>query len=113
VLTPSRWLLTVPLVLVAAALVFRRRRGLALFPIVYEVLAFLGLAVIYWIGTLPLDFWIITSAERIAVSLVLVPGVLLPLLLAEAVPDAQTALVSERAALEELRKRSPEAPLVP
>jgi hypothetical protein len=99
VLSPSRWLLTVPLVLAAAALVFRRRRALALFPVVYEVLAFLGLAAIYWIGTLPLDFWISTSAERIAVSLVVVPGVLLPLLLAEPVDEAEAVTLAQRPAL--------------
>ena len=99
VLAPSRWLLTVPLVFAAAALLARRRPALALLPTVFFALAFLGLAFLYWIGSIPIDFWLNTSAERVAVSLVIVPGVLLPLLLSEALADAQPAVPSQRPAL--------------
>jgi hypothetical protein len=76
--------LTIPVVFAGAA-VMRKRPGLALFPVVFVVLAFVGMALTYWIGTIPIEFWISTSAERIAVSLVVVPALILPLLLAEAV----------------------------
>jgi hypothetical protein len=99
VLAPSRWLLTVPLVLAAAALIVRRRPALALLPIIFFGLSFLGLAFLYWIGSIPIDFWINTSAERVAVSLVVVPGVLLPLLLGEALGDFEPAVLSQRPAL--------------
>ena len=99
VLAPSRWLLTVPLVFAAAALLARRRPALALLPTVFFALAFLGLAFLYWIGSIPIDFWLNTSAERVAVSLVIVPGVLLPLLLSEALADTQPAVPSHRPAL--------------
>ena len=82
-----------------AALLARRRPALALLPTVFFALAFLGLAFLYWIGSIPLDFWLNMSAERVAVSLVIVPGVLLPLLLSEALADAQPAVPSQRPAL--------------
>jgi hypothetical protein len=93
VLAPHRWLLTVPLVFAAAALVLRRHPGLALLPTGFFILAFLGMSLIYWIGSIPIDFWIFTSAERVAVSLVVVPGVLLPLLLSEAMAEPASAYV--------------------
>jgi hypothetical protein len=51
-------------------------------------LGFLGLSVVYWIGTLPVDWWVDTSAERILLSIGTSAGALLPLLLTEALAEA-------------------------
>jgi hypothetical protein len=83
-LAPHRWLLTVPLAVAAAVLVARRRPGLALLPVGFVVLALLGTATIYWISSIPVDWYIATSAERVVLSMVVVAGALFPLLLAEA-----------------------------
>jgi hypothetical protein len=95
VLAPSRWLLTVPLVFVAAVIVARRRPGLAVLPVAFVLLAFLAMAGIYWIGSIPIHYWIVTSAERVAVSLVVVPTVLLPLLLRDALAEPETERSTE------------------
>jgi hypothetical protein len=83
-LSPDRWLLAVPLVLVAAALVVGRRRGLALLAAGVVVAGFVGQTVIYWIGRPPIDWFIETSADRTLGTLAVFSASLLPLLLAEA-----------------------------
>ena len=85
--TPSRWLVVVPLTLAAAALVWRRRPELALLVVSFVVLSMVGLLVIYWIGSIPLDFWLATSGERVVMSIVVACGALLPLVAAEALGD--------------------------
>lgn len=94
VLAPSRWLFTVPLVLAAAALAWRRRPALAALPVGFVALSFVAMTAIYWIGSIPIHYWIVTSAERVSVSLVVVPALVLPLLLSDALEPAQEPLTA-------------------
>jgi hypothetical protein len=86
-ISPSRWLVAVPLALAGAALVFRRQPGLALLTGLLVVVSMAGLIVIYWIGSIPIDFWLTTSGERTVMSIVMTCGALFPLLVAEALRD--------------------------
>lgn len=83
----DRWLLAVPVALLLAALLVRRRSDLALLVFGTAVLAFLGNAAIYWISPLPLDWYIQTSAPRVVSSTVLFCAAVAPLLLSEALVD--------------------------
>jgi hypothetical protein len=82
--TFDRWLLTVPLVLVAAAGVVARRPALATYVVGTVVLGVLGFATVYWANPWPLDWYIDTTADRIVSSLALFAAVLFPLLVSEA-----------------------------
>jgi hypothetical protein len=44
---------------------------------------YLGLACVYWIGTLPVTWYMRTSASRVVASLVVLAGVLTPLVASE------------------------------
>jgi hypothetical protein len=79
----DRWLLLVPVALVLAVLLVRRRPSLAAFVVGIVTLGYLGLSSVYWVSTLPLGWYINTSAERVTSSLVFVCGALTPLLAAE------------------------------
>jgi hypothetical protein len=81
--SPSRWLLVVPLAGVAAAVAVRRQPVLAWLVGVFVVASMSGLVLIYWIGNIPLDFWLVTSGERTVMAIVMACGALLPLLVAE------------------------------
>jgi hypothetical protein len=83
-LSVNRWLGVVPLVLALALLVARRRRDLAVLAFGTTVLAFLGLAAVYWISPLPVHWYIDTSAARVATSTAVFCAALFPLLLHEA-----------------------------
>jgi hypothetical protein len=83
--SPNRWLLVVPLALAAAALGARKRPELALLTGGFVALSMAALVVIYWIGSIPIDFWLLTSGERVVMSIVVCCGALLPLLVTEAV----------------------------
>lgn len=83
-LSVDRWLAAVPLALALAALVVRRRRELAVLVLGTPVLAFFGLAALYWISPLPIDWYISTSAARVTASTAVFCAALLPLLLHEA-----------------------------
>ena len=87
VLGPGRWLLAVPLVLVAALLIVARERALAVLIVGTILACFLGLAVVYWVGDLPVESYIDTSAERAVSSLVLFAAALFPLALASALDE--------------------------
>ena len=84
VVDPGRWLLAVPLVLVLAVLLSRRRTGLAAFSAGTVLIAFAGYLAIYWIGLPEIHFYIDTSGERVAAPLALFCAVLFPLLATEA-----------------------------
>jgi hypothetical protein len=84
VLSPSRWLLAVPLLLVAAALSARRRPELSILAVVAVVFVPLSMLVVYWISAPDIVYYVTTSAERGAASAAVLACVYLPLLLAEA-----------------------------
>jgi hypothetical protein len=86
-LEPWRWLLAVPIMLVAAFLVAPRRPALAALAIAPVVSVPLGLLVVYWIGTPPVDWYVATSAARVTASAVVLAAVFVPLLVAEAVRE--------------------------
>jgi hypothetical protein len=84
---PSRWLFVVPLTLLLAALLVRRRPGLAVYVLGTLSLAFLGNAAIYWISTFEIHWYISTSAERTVSSMVVFSAAVFPLLLEQALGD--------------------------
>jgi hypothetical protein len=83
-LSPGRWLLAIPLLLVAAAFAAPRRPSLVVLALAPVVAVPLGLLVVYWIGFPPVDWYVATSAERGVASGAVLAAVFLPLLLAEA-----------------------------
>jgi hypothetical protein len=83
---PGRWLLAVPLVLVLAVLLSRRRTGLAAFSAGTVLIAYAGYLAIYWIGLPEIHFYLNTSGERVAAPLAVFCAVLFPLLATEAYP---------------------------
>ena len=84
VLEPGRWLIAVPLMLVAALLAAPRRPALSALAVLAVVAVPVGLLVVYWIGLPPVDWYVTTSAARGVSSAVVLAAVMLPLLLAEA-----------------------------
>jgi hypothetical protein len=80
----SKWLLVLPLVLLAVVLAARLRPGLALLVVAWLGVGFVGLAAVYWISPLEIHYYVDTSAERVASTLAIFAGTLLPLLVAEA-----------------------------
>jgi len=83
-LSPSKWLLTVPATLVLAAMLARRRPGLTALVFGTTVLAFLGYATIYWISSVELHFYVDNNVERVVAPTAVFLGALFPLLLEEA-----------------------------
>lgn len=86
----DRWLLVVPLTLALAALLLPRRPSLSLYVAASLVVAFMGNVTIYWIGRLEVDWYIATSADRTASSIVVFCACLVPLLLEQAVREGDT-----------------------
>jgi hypothetical protein len=86
----DRGLLTVPAVLVVAAVLATRRPALSAYAIGTIALGLLGFATVYWASTNPLGWYIDTTADRVLTSLLLFAAVLLPLQVSEAVepPEA-------------------------
>ncbi len=82
-LSVDLWLLTLPLSVLAALLAAPLRPALALLTLGWPAAAFLGLASVYWISPLPVDWYVDTSAERILLSVIVISASLLPLSLAE------------------------------
>ena len=82
--SPSRWLFVVPMALIAVV-VARRQPLLTVLVGVFVFFSLAGLLLIYWIGSIPLHFWLATSAERTVMAIVITCGVLIPLLVAESV----------------------------
>lgn len=77
----SQWLVVIPLALAAIVVVARRAPGPAAATLAWLVLGYLGLASVYWIGIPALDYYLDTSADRVASTLVIVAGAVTPLLL--------------------------------
>jgi hypothetical protein len=83
-LDPERWLLAVPLMLVAAVLAAPRNPALSFLAVVPVIAIPAGLLIVYWIGLPPVDWYVATSAARVTAPAVVLAAVFLPLLLAEA-----------------------------
>jgi hypothetical protein len=69
------------------------------------VLAFAGLALIYWIGRIPVAFYVAESGERVGETPLIVTLSLVPLLLALAlrmIPETSTTPTSDRVATSSL-----------
>jgi hypothetical protein len=96
-LDPGRWLLAVPVALVLAALLSRRRPSLAAFCFGTLLLSFLAYAGVFWVSEPEIYFYLDASAWRLASHLALFAAALAPLLAAEAFSrpaDSRTAIAS-------------------
>lgn len=84
VFDPGRWLLAVPLALVLAALLTRRRPALAGFCAGTLAVVCLAYVVVFWISLPEIRFYLDASAERLSAHLAVFAAALVPLLAAEA-----------------------------
>jgi len=84
ILDPGRWLLAVPLALLLAGLLARRRPALAGYVAGGVILPFLAYLGVFWISLPEIFFYLDASAERLAASLAVFSAALCPLLAAEA-----------------------------
>jgi hypothetical protein len=80
------WLLVLPLAFAAALLAAPRRPALAALTLGWPVAGFFGLAGVYWISPLPVDWYVDTSARRILLSVIVISASLLPLSLGQLAP---------------------------
>jgi hypothetical protein len=89
----DHWVLVIPLALFLAAIAIRTRSSVAVLVLGVILVGYFGLACVYWIGTLPLDWYMRTSASRVIASLVVTVGALTPLVAAELlnIPDGLTS----------------------
>lgn len=83
-LDPKAWNFLVPLFLLAAAVAIRKVPGIAIAAASTAAMAFVGLAVVYWIGRQEVEWWIDTSARRVVASIVMFCGASFPLLIGSA-----------------------------
>ena len=90
VLSPDLWLLAIPVVAVAVVLAAPRNPRLAALAAGWILIAFAGLASVYWISPLPVEFYVDTSAQRVLISIVVASVALTPLLLAAALEPGTT-----------------------
>ena len=80
-LLSGEWGLLVPLFLVAVvAAVLARRYALAGFAALWATLSFVGLVVVYWISTIPIELALVWSGDRTIITLVVGAAALVPLL---------------------------------
>jgi hypothetical protein len=80
----QQWLIAVPLMLIAALLAARRRPALSLLALASVGTVVAGLLAVYWIGSRPVTWYVLTSVDRVLASAVVMSVVFLPLLLGEA-----------------------------
>ncbi len=86
----DHWLLVLPLALLLAFLVIGTRSSLAVLMLGVIGMGYLGLACVYWIGTLPVALYMRTSASRVVASLVVLAGALTPLVASELLRSERT-----------------------
>jgi hypothetical protein len=86
----GRWTAVLALALVAAIVLAPTLRELSLVVCAWVVVAFAGLATIYWIGRPDVRWYVSTSAYRVLESLPIVCGAMLPLLLGIAISREST-----------------------
>jgi hypothetical protein len=77
----SRWLLVVPAALSGIVMLGWKRHVLATALLVWFVVAFIGLAAVYWISPADVHWYVETSAARVVASLPIVAGTILPLVI--------------------------------
>jgi hypothetical protein len=109
---PTYWSPILPLVVATLILFAPALRELSAALAIWILLAFFGLASVYWTSELDLHWYVATSASRVVSNLPIVAGAVLPLLLAvalerdrrarsrarpEAAPDAGPTATLERA----------------
>jgi hypothetical protein len=80
----DRWLLTLPLVVIAAVAVLRVHPRLASVVVATLVLEFIAIVTVYWASPYPLEYVIATSAHRVVSPLAIFLAAVLPLLVSEA-----------------------------
>ena len=78
----GRWSAVLPLTLAALVVLAPRLRVLSAALAAWVVVAFFGLATVYWIGAPDVHWYVSTSAYRVVANLPVVAGAVLPLLLA-------------------------------
>ena len=94
----ARWGLLVPLTAVGVLAAFVGGRAvLGWFAVSWLLLSFSGLVLVYWISSLPLHWYLATSAFRIVATLVVGGAALTPLLAAQAWTGSKAALRELRA----------------
>jgi hypothetical protein len=86
---PSRWGVVLPLTLLLAGALLRRRARLAVLPLMFAAVGYAGLVLVYWVSLLPIHYHLDTSVGRTVMPIVLVGAALLPLLLDEALAAEQ------------------------
>jgi hypothetical protein len=96
----THWSPILPLALGAAIVLAPTLRELSVLLGAWIVVAFFGLASVYWTSKLDLEWYVSTSASRVVSNLPIVAGAVLPLLLA-------IALERERAAVRTARRAQP------
>jgi hypothetical protein len=84
VFSRQQWLIAVPLMLAAALLALPRRPALSLLALASVGSVVAGLLAVYWIGSRPVAWYLLTSVDRVLASAVVMSVVFLPLLLGEA-----------------------------
>ena len=77
----GRWSAVLPLALAALIVLAPVLRALSAALAAWIVVAFFGLATVYWIGTPDVHWYVSTSAYRVVANLPVVAGAVLPLLL--------------------------------
>jgi hypothetical protein len=91
------WGLLVPLVVAAlVAAVLARRYALAAFTAVWTALAFVGLVLVYWISTIPIELALVWSGDRTIVTIVVGAASLAALVAGEALAAGERAEDVER-----------------
>jgi Dolichyl-phosphate-mannose-protein mannosyltransferase len=89
----TSWGLLVPLTALGVLAAFvAGRSALVWFAATWLLLSFAGLVLVYWISSLPLDWYLGTSAYRIVATLVIGGASLTPLLAADAWAESKTTL---------------------
>jgi hypothetical protein len=95
----ARWGLLVPLIAIALVAAYvTGRKLLAWFAIAWLLLSFVGMVVVYWTSSLPLHWYLGTSAYRIVATLVVGAAALTPLLAAGAWEEAKSGYGRKRSA---------------
>ena len=91
---PDRWLVVLPLALLAILAVCRRSPLLAVAATTWLLLAFAGLIAVYWAGQFSpftLRDELQVSVDRVAATIVIVAGAIVPLILAATLEQADEA----------------------
>jgi len=80
----QQWLIAVPLMLAGALLAAPRCPALSLLALASVGTVIAGLLAVYWIGSRPVAWYVLTSVDRVLASAVVMSVVFLALLLGEA-----------------------------